>query len=349
MGNAVKQRSMHHCKPEKRVGEGVTTEPELVGVAGVMGNGIWCQGSRTWHVEDGVALVHGEHVGARASVDAGVLRLDVLDCQDAVEVHGTVRELPVALPGPDQSVGWKLALRSADKADCRSHPHCLGFRLLDCHLNGFRSNTCDDDLGSAPVGAALISAGAHVNAGIIRLDTGEVQLCSLSTSVSAAGDGTSILSGPVEIVRRRAGHLTPQSDRPTLGCQDPLGINLHHQGGCSVIWTTLLSLLRVSNITGSTTFTVLSRVSRLTGGTLVTSVTEALTGRGELVVWVSVRAGAWLAVLRSANSGVTEEAGRALLTQLALSVVQAARADAGFRVAGVRVAVAFTELAVTEI
>ncbi len=42
-----------------------------------------------------------------------------------------------------------------------------------------------------------------------------------------------------------------------------------------------------------------------------------------LVVWVSVRAGAGLAVLRSANSGVTEEAGSALLTELPLSVVQA--------------------------
>lgn len=43
-----------------------------------------------------------------------------------------------------------------------------------------------------------------------------------------------------------------------------------------------------------------------------------------LVLWVSVRAGAGLAVLRSANSGVTEEAGRALLTELPLGVVQAA-------------------------
>lgn len=43
-----------------------------------------------------------------------------------------------------------------------------------------------------------------------------------------------------------------------------------------------------------------------------------------LVVWVSVRAGAGLAVLWSANSGVTEEAGSALLAQLPLSVMQAA-------------------------
>lgn len=65
-----------------------------------------CQGSRTWHVEDGVALVHGEHVGARANVDASVLRLDVLDGQDAVEVHGPVGKLPVTHAGPHQGVGW---------------------------------------------------------------------------------------------------------------------------------------------------------------------------------------------------------------------------------------------------
>ena len=96
-----------------------------------------------------------------------------------------------------------------------------------------------------------------------------------------------------------------------------------------------------------------------------------------LVVGVSVRAGAGLTVLRSANSGVTEEARSALLAQLALSVVQAAlegethrvfrdlvttgplsdmhksgasyRADASLRVAGVRVAVAFTELTVAQV
>ena len=43
-----------------------------------------------------------------------------------------------------------------------------------------------------------------------------------------------------------------------------------------------------------------------------------------LVVGVSVRAGAGLAVLRRADGGVAEEARGALLTELALSVVQAA-------------------------
>lgn len=52
-------------------------------------------------------------------------------------------------------------------------------------------------------------------------------------SVSSAGDGSSIFSGPVEIVWRAAGHLTPESDGSTLGSQDPLWVNLHYQGGCS--------------------------------------------------------------------------------------------------------------------
>lgn len=43
-----------------------------------------------------------------------------------------------------------------------------------------------------------------------------------------------------------------------------------------------------------------------------------------LVVWVSVRAGAGLTVLRSANSRVAKEAGCALLAQLPLGVVLAA-------------------------
>jgi len=43
-----------------------------------------------------------------------------------------------------------------------------------------------------------------------------------------------------------------------------------------------------------------------------------------LVVWVIMRACAGLAVLWSANSGVTEEARRTLLTELTLSVMQAA-------------------------
>lgn len=43
-----------------------------------------------------------------------------------------------------------------------------------------------------------------------------------------------------------------------------------------------------------------------------------------LVVWVSVRAGAWLAVLWSANSWIAKEARGALLAELALCVMQAA-------------------------
>lgn len=74
----------------------------------MMGNGTQCQGSRTWHVEDGVALIHGKHVGSRADVDACVLELDVLNGEDAVEVHGAAGELPVALSGPYQGVGWRL-------------------------------------------------------------------------------------------------------------------------------------------------------------------------------------------------------------------------------------------------
>lgn len=55
----------------------------------------------------------------------------------------------------------------------------------------------------------------------------------LFASVSSAGDRSSIFSGPVEIVWRTAGHLTPESDGSTLGSQDPFWVNLHHQGGCS--------------------------------------------------------------------------------------------------------------------
>lgn len=43
-----------------------------------------------------------------------------------------------------------------------------------------------------------------------------------------------------------------------------------------------------------------------------------------LVLWISVRTGAGLAVLWSANSGLTEETSSALLTELSLSVVQTA-------------------------
>lgn len=88
-------------------GEGGRQEPELVGWR-LTGNGMRCRGSRTWHVEGGTALVHRKHVGAGAHVDARVLRLDVLNRQDAVEVHGPVGQLPVTLPGPNQRVGWRL-------------------------------------------------------------------------------------------------------------------------------------------------------------------------------------------------------------------------------------------------
>lgn len=43
-----------------------------------------------------------------------------------------------------------------------------------------------------------------------------------------------------------------------------------------------------------------------------------------LVVWVSVRAGAWLTVLWSANVGMAKESRGALVTALALCVMQAA-------------------------
>lgn len=46
--------------------------------------------------------------------------------------------------------------------------------------------------------------------------------------------------------------------------------------------------------------------------------------RSSLVVWVGVRAGAGLAVLRGTDGRVAEEAGGALLAQLTLGVVQAA-------------------------
>ena len=45
-------------------------------------------------------------------------------------------------------------------------------------------HTCDNDFRSAPVGAALVTAGAHVEAGVARLDVGEVQLCSCTHNKS---------------------------------------------------------------------------------------------------------------------------------------------------------------------
>lgn len=55
----------------------------------------------------------------------------------------------------------------------------------------------------------------------------------LVASVGGAGDGASVFSGPEEKVWGAARHLTPECDGATLGGQDPLRINLHHQGGCS--------------------------------------------------------------------------------------------------------------------
>lgn len=55
----------------------------------------------------------------------------------------------------------------------------------------------------------------------------------LLASVGAAGDGSAVFSGPVEIVRRTARHLTPQGDGAALGRQNPLRVNPHHQGSRS--------------------------------------------------------------------------------------------------------------------
>lgn len=62
--------------------------------------------SRTWDGENGSALVHGKHVGASAHIGASVLWLRILDGQDAVEIHGAIGQLAIALASPDQSVGW---------------------------------------------------------------------------------------------------------------------------------------------------------------------------------------------------------------------------------------------------
>lgn len=66
-----------------------------------------CQ-SRTWDIEDGGALVHGEHIGAGAHVDPSVFRPNVMDSQDAVEVHSAVGELSAALSCPHERVRWEL-------------------------------------------------------------------------------------------------------------------------------------------------------------------------------------------------------------------------------------------------
>lgn len=123
--------------------------------------------------------------------------------------------------------------------------------------------TCDDNLSVAPVGAALVPAGADVDASITRLDAGKVQFCScthrrgrhyLSIQISTKQftehtssrsvstlfepfstirDGLSIQSGPVVKVWRRPRNLTAQSNRAALGRFEALWIDFHHQGGCS--------------------------------------------------------------------------------------------------------------------
>lgn len=59
-------------------------------------------------MQRGCALVHGEHVGAGTHVGARVTRLDVANGQDAVEVHGPGRQLPVVQAGPNQGVSRRL-------------------------------------------------------------------------------------------------------------------------------------------------------------------------------------------------------------------------------------------------
>lgn len=64
----------------------------------------WC----TLHVQCGCALVHGEHVGARADVGARVARLYVANGQDAVEIHGSGWQFPIVQAGPNQGVSGRL-------------------------------------------------------------------------------------------------------------------------------------------------------------------------------------------------------------------------------------------------
>lgn len=79
--------------------------------------------ARTLHVEGGRALIHVEHVGAGADVDAGILGLHVADGEDAIEVHGTAGQLAVVLACPHQRVGWGLQRhRSEGGQPCLPHP-----------------------------------------------------------------------------------------------------------------------------------------------------------------------------------------------------------------------------------
>lgn len=97
---------------------------------------MWCQ-SQTWDIEPGCALVHANHIGARANIDAFILRLHVMNGQDSIEIHGPVRHLAIVFAGPNQGVCWQLAFGCADEAHCRSHRHTLYFGLLDKDFNRF--------------------------------------------------------------------------------------------------------------------------------------------------------------------------------------------------------------------
>ncbi len=68
---------------------------------------MWCQ-SQTWDIEPGCALVHANHIGARANIDVFILRLHVMNGQDSIEIHGPVRHLAIAFAGPNQGVCWQL-------------------------------------------------------------------------------------------------------------------------------------------------------------------------------------------------------------------------------------------------
>lgn len=122
----------------------------------------------------GGALVHGLHVGAGAHVFPGVFGANVLDREDAIEVHSTVGEFAFAPTCPHKCVRfelckgssmtnrtnlclhsvtpqnpnlseckmqerWKpyLALGCADEVHCSSGDDTLAFRLLDEHLDRF--------------------------------------------------------------------------------------------------------------------------------------------------------------------------------------------------------------------
>lgn len=100
------QKTEKHASLQARAGLKFKGREATGARAGWVMDVMGCQGSRTWHIEDGIALVHGKHVGARADVHACILRLDVLNCQDAVEVHGPVGQLPVTHSSPDESVSW---------------------------------------------------------------------------------------------------------------------------------------------------------------------------------------------------------------------------------------------------